>query len=207
MRGKFITFEGGEGAGKSTQITFLKETLLAQGHRVVQTREPGGTKNSEILRELILHPPERIWSSMTELLLHLASRHEHIENFIEPALQDGHWVLCDRYIDSTIAYQGYGKGIDVILIRKLNALIQHDLNPDLTFIFDIPVEVGLSRAQMRGTSDTYESMDISFHQNLRKGFIEIAQNDPNRCYIVDGSAEIDNVRENILKKTEQHFGL
>ena len=207
MRGKFITFEGGEGAGKSTQITFLKETLLARGHRVLQTREPGGTKNSESLRELILHPPERVWSPMTELLLHFASRHEHIENFIVPALQDGRWVLCDRYIDSTIAYQGYGKGIDVTLIQKLHAFIQNDLNPDLTFIFDIPVEVGLSRAQRRGTSDTYENMDLSFHQNLRKGFIEIARNDPNRCYIVDGTAKIDNIRRNILKKTVQHFGL
>ena len=144
---------------------------------------------------------------MTELLLHFASRREHIENFIVPALQEGRWVLCDRYIDSTVAYQGYGKGIDVTLIQKLHAFIQNDLNPDLTFIFDIPVEVGLSRAQKRGTSDTYESMDLSFHQNLRKGFIEIARNDPNRCYIVDGSAKIDNIRRNILKKTEQHFGL
>lgn len=207
MRGKFITFEGGEGAGKSTQITFLRETLLSWGHRVVQTREPGGTKNSESLRELILYPPEGVWSSMTELLLHFASRREHIEKFIEPALQDGNWVLCDRYFDSTIAYQGYGKGIDVTLIQKLHSLIEHDLNPDLTFIFDISAEVGLSRAQKRGTSDTYENLDLSFHQNLRKGFIEIAQNNPNRCYIIDGSAAIDDVRENILKKTKQHFDL
>ena len=207
MRGKFLTFEGGEGAGKSTQIALLKETLLSLGHRVVQTREPGGTKNTESLRELILYPPEGVWSSMTELLLHLASRREHIENFIEPALKDGNWVLCDRYIDSTIAYQGYGKGIDVKLIQKLHALIQYDLNPDLTFIFDISAEVGLSRAQKRGTLDTYENLDLSFHQNLRKGFIEIAQNNPNRCYIIDGSAAIGDVRENILKKTKQHFDL
>ena len=207
MRGKFLTFEGGEGAGKSTQITFLRETLLSLGHRVVQTREPGGTMNSESLRELLLYPPEGVWTSMAELLLHFASRSEHIENFIEPALQDGSWVLCDRYIDSTIAYQGFGKGIDVSLIQTLHALIQHDLNPDLTFIFDISSEVGLSRAQKRGTTDTYENMDLSFHENLRKGFIEIAHNDPNRCYIIDGSAAIDDVREDILKKTKQHFSL
>ena len=180
--GRFITLEGGEGAGKTTQVRLLAEALAAQGLTVLRTREPGGAPGAEFLRDLLLRG-EVDWSAPAEALLHFAARAEHVEKTIRPALAAGTWVVCDRFADSTMAYQGYGQGADRGLIRALTGLI--GLQPDLTIVLDVSAEVAVSRLLQRGDgADRYERLDALFHARVAQGFRDIAAAAPERCVVV-----------------------
>lgn len=194
MRGRFITFEGGEGAGKSTQVKRLAARLQAQGHEVVTTREPGGSPGAESIRDIVLRGDADRWSPVTETLLMYAARRDHIERVIRPALARGAWVVCDRFADSTRAYQGAAGGTDPGLISALETYILEDVRPDLTLVFDLPPEVGLERAHARaGAEMRFESKGMAFHQRLRDGFRAIAEAEPDRCAVIDASAAMDAV--------------
>lgn len=207
-RGRFITLEGGEGAGKSTQIALLKESIEASGLSVLVTREPGGSKGGEDIRNLLVNGDTNRWEPLTEALLNYAARHEHLEKIILPALAKGTWVLCDRFADSTMAYQGYGHGMNREVIRRLHRLVVDDVAPDLTLIFDMPVEVGLERATSRGEGeDRYERMGIEFHKRLRQGFLDIERKDPARCKIIDASGDIGAVAMAVTAEVSERFGL
>ncbi len=211
MRAKFITFEGGEGAGKSTQLRLLAERLQKKAHITVEvTREPGGTPGAEAIRELLVRGEVARWTPLTEAFLHIAARADHVARFIQPALTAGKWVLCDRFADSTVAYQGYGHGLDKAAITALNKLALGEVKPDLTFIFDLPVSEGLARSQkpsqVRG-EDRYEKMDISFHERIREGFLAIAAQEPQRCRIVNASGTIDEVAAKIAALAASHLGI
>jgi len=196
MTGRFITFEGGEGAGKSTHVRLLAEALRATGLVVVETREPGGSPGAEQIRELLVHGEVARWDAMTESLLHFAARRDHVARVIAPALAAGDWVLCDRFADSTMAYQGYGHRLGREAIEQLYALTVGDLAPDLTLILDLPVDLGLSRAEDRNGGGTrYERMDPTFHDRLRTGFLAIAERDPGRCQVIDASPSIEAVQQ------------
>lgn len=193
-RGRFITLEGGEGAGKSTQISLLKDALETTGLSVLTTREPGGSPGGEDIRNLLVNGDTHKWEPLTEALLNYAARHEHLEKVILPALKDGMWVICDRFADSTLAYQGYGHGMDREIIRRLHRLVVGETVPDLTLILDMPVETGLARANARGEGeDRYERMGVEFHNRLREGFLEIAKKDPMRCEVIDATGDIGAV--------------
>ena len=199
LRGKFITFEGGEGGGKSTQIQFLIEAIEKVGHPVLITREPGGTPSAEKIREILVSGAVDRWQPMTEDLLNYAARAEHVAQTIEPALITGTWVLSDRFADSTIAYQGYGHGLELQQLTDLQQIVLGDFKPDLTIILDLPVKDGLGRAIRRGgKEDRYEKMNQDFHNRLRAGFLEIANAETDRCVVVDASQSIDVVRESVL---------
>jgi dTMP kinase len=199
-RGQFITFEGGEGAGKSTQIRRLADDLKKRGHEVVLTREPGGSPGAEAIRTLLVEGEPGRWDGITETLLFAAARRDHVERTIRPALQQGTWVLCDRFMDSTIAYQGYGAGVDIALVRRLSTDAAGDIIPDLTLILDLPVDVGLARAAGRtGGEDRFERKGNAFHTRLRAGFLAIAKAEPNRCAVIDATATPDAVAQEISK--------
>ena len=192
----FVTLEGGEGAGKSTQATLLADALCARGHAVLRTREPGGAPGSEFLRGILLGG-EIDWSSRAETLLHFAARVEHVEKTIRPALAAGMWVVCDRYFDSTLAYQGYGQGADRAFIRALAALV--GLTPDLTVMLDVPDAVGASRLRERGgAADRYEKLDVAFHARVNAGFREIAAAAPTRCTVVRADGDIATVHAAVM---------
>jgi len=192
----FVTLEGGEGAGKSTQATLLADALCARGHAVLRTREPGGAPGSELLRGILLGG-EIEWSSRAETLLHFAARVEHVEKTIRPALAAGMWVVCDRYFDSTLAYQGYGQGADRVFIRALAALV--GLTPDLTVMLDVPDAVGASRLLGRGgAADRYEKLDAAFHTRVNAGFREIAAAAPTRCTVVPAGGDIATVHAAVM---------
>ena len=196
MAGRFITFEGGEGVGKSTHVRLLADALRGAGLGVVETREPGGSPGAEQIRELLIHGEVARWDAMTEALLHFAARRDHVARVIQPALASGDWVLCDRFADSTMAYQGYGHGLGSEVIEQLYALAVGDLTPDLTVILDLPVGEGLRRAETRESGGTrYERMDQAFHERLRSGFLAIAERDPERCLVIDASLPIDAVHQ------------
>ncbi|MBB5745797.1 dTMP kinase [Brevundimonas variabilis] len=193
-RGRFITFEGGEGAGKSTQVRRLVEDLRASGIDVVQTREPGGSTGAEAIRALVVSGEADRWSARTEALLMFASRSDHLEKTIRPALQAGSWVVCDRFADSSRAYQGAGGGAEPAFIEALERAVVGADQPDLTLILDLPVAVGLERALGRGQTDTrFESKGLAFHQRLRDGFGEIARRFPERCRMIDATGSPDDV--------------
>jgi dTMP kinase len=185
--------EGGEGAGKSTQLKRLDERLRSLGLEVVATREPGGSPGAEAIRELVLNGAADRWSPVTETLLMYAARRDHIERVIEPALARGAWVVCDRFADSTRAYQGAGGGTDPALIAALEAQVLGAARPDLTLVFDIPPETGLRRAQARGGEMRFESKGLAFHQRLREGFLAIVAGEPDRCALIDAAASIEAV--------------
>jgi dTMP kinase len=209
-RGRFISFEGGEGAGKSTQIGRLVSCLENRGLPVIQTREPGGTPAAEAIRDVLLAdlPSGETWDAIAETLLHFAARRQHVANRIEPALAAGKWVLCDRFFDSTTAYQGYGMGVDPGLVDDLRRLTLGDFQPDLTLLLDIPVEHGLSRAGKRADMDTrYEKMALSFHEKLRDGFLAIARNEPDRFHVVDALQSADVVEKEIAGTVVTRFNL
>lgn len=195
MRGRFITFEGGEGAGKSTQVARLAASLRASGIDLVHTREPGGSPGAEQIRDLVLNGAAERWSPVTETLLMYAARADHLERTIRPALEAGRWVLCDRFADSSRAYQGAGGGVAQSFIEQLDAAIVGADQPDLTLIFDIPVEIGLARALGRGEASEvrFESKGQAFHQRLREGFIAIAAANPDRCRVIDAGGDTDQV--------------
>ncbi len=193
-RGRFITLEGGEGAGKSTQITRLAQWLRSAGHTdVVMTREPGGSPGAEAIRELLVNGEIDRWDSVTEVLLHFAARRDHVMKTIEPALGRGAWVICDRFADSTRAYQGIVQGAGLDVVEAAYALAVGDLEPDLTLILDLPVETGLARAAERGGSDRYERMGRAFHEALRGAFLKIAGDHPDRCVVIDATGDQDAV--------------
>ena len=193
-RGRFITFEGGEGAGKSTQVARLVEALRARGLEVVQTREPGGSPGAEAIRNLVLNGEVERWSARTEILLMFASRSDHLERTIRPALEAGAWVVCDRFADSSRAYQGAGGGVPEAFIEQLDAAIVGTDQPDRTLIFDLPVEVGLERAFGRGLFETrFESKGLAFHQRLRDGFAAVAAAHPERCRLIDATGDPEAV--------------
>lgn len=203
MRGRFITLEGGEGAGKSTQARRLSERLRAQGLEVVQTREPGGSRGAEAIRDLVVTGEASRWSPITEALLMFAARSDHLEKTIRPALQSGAWVVCDRFSDSSRAYQGAGGGAPAAFIEQLDATVVAADQPDLTLIFDLPVEEGLQRAFGRGLFETrFESKGLAFHQRLRDGFLKIAEANPNRCVVLDATGPEDEVERRVWRVVE-----
>lgn len=212
--GLFISFEGGEGTGKTTQIKLLTDALKVAGHSdVVVTREPGGMAEAEKIRDLLVRREGGNWSPMAEALLLFAGRVMHVDSLIKPALDDGKIVICDRFVDSTRAYQGYGGDLSIDMIEKLNGLVLGDFSPDLTFVMDLPVEIGLERAGKRlaedsSDEDRFENLDISFHEKLRQGYLEIAKGDSNRCVVIDAARSIEEIAEElkttVLKKLEAH---
>jgi dTMP kinase len=194
VQGRFITFEGGEGAGKSTQLKRLVARLEASGREVVATREPGGSPGAESIRELVLKGAADRWSPVTETLLMYAARRDHVERVIRPALARGAWVVCDRFADSTRAYQGAAGGVDPALIAAMETHVLGETRPDLTLIFDMPVEVGLERAHARAGSEMrFESKGLAFHERLREGFLAIARAEPGRCAIIDAKGTLAEV--------------
>ncbi len=199
-RGRFISFEGGEGSGKSTQIKTLAERLTAAKLRAVVTREPGGSPGAEIIRHLVLSGMGKLLGADAETLLFAAARDDHVRNVIEPALKQGIWVLCDRFSDSTRVYQGSLGRVAPALLNAMQRVTIGDLKPDLTFILDVPVEVGMRRAAARrgtGAADRFEAEDIKFHQELRDAYRRIAAAEPQRCVLIDATAEPDIVAASI----------
>lgn len=203
--GRFITLEGGEGAGKSTQVRRLAESLRGRGQEVVTTREPGGSPGAEEIRGLLITGGEGRWSPVTETLLHFAARRDHLERTVWPALERGAWVISDRFADSTLAYQGYGLGFNQDIIIRLYANVIGKFYPDLTLMLDLPAEAGLARAKARSTADRYEGMDIEFHRRLREGFLDIAAHDPRRCAVIDAAGAEDTVAAEILDVVDRRL--
>ena len=198
-RARLITLEGGEGTGKSTQAKLLAGTLQDAGIEVVLTREPGGAPGAEQIRTLLVDGEPGRWDGLTETLLHFASRREHLARTVLPALERGAWVVSDRFADSTMAYQGYGHGLDRGLIENLYGAVVGDFRPDLTIVLDMPAEQGLARAGEREAGATrYERMGLDFHRRLRDGFLEIARGDGARCAVIDAAAGIDDVHAAIM---------
>lgn len=212
--GVFITFEGGDGTGKSTQVKRLAAALGARGLPVVSTREPGGTPQAERIRNLLLQRDSGSFDPLTEVLLLMAARREHLQNLIEPAIARGEWVVSDRFVDSSRAFQGAGMGVDRTIIDGVYSLIAGARVPDLTFIFDIDPAEGLARsgrqkaaatATAEGTEDRYERMGLAFHTRLREGFLAIAREEPNRCVLIDASQSIDAVTAQVMAEIERRF--
>ncbi len=196
-RGRFITVEGTEGVGKSSNITFIQEALQEAGVDVVATREPGGTQLGEEVRELLLDHRHTGMSSDAELLLMFAARAQHIEQVIQPALNQGQWVLCDRFTDATYAYQGGGRGISNERIATLENWVQGTLRPDITVLLDLPVEIGLARAGTRGAADRFEKEQQAFFEQVRNAYLAQAQNSPERYRIIDASQSLEAVQQQI----------
>ena len=212
MRGRFITFEGGEGSGKSTHARLLADRLNSLGIEVVLTREPGGSPGAEIIRHILLSGIAKPLGAETEAILFAAARDDHVRTTIRPALIAGKWVICDRFIDSTRVYQGVLGKVDAKLIRGLERVTVGAAMPDLTFILDVPATVGLARAKRRrgkGTTDRFEAELVEFHEELRRAYIALADKEPKRCVLIDGRAPRDVVAERIWAAVEQrlHPGL
>lgn len=189
MRGRFITLEGGEGAGKSSQMERIRHWLGERGHTVVCTREPGGTELSELLRDIVLHGQHPEMSPMTELLLIFAARAQHVDQLIRPHLEAGDTVLCDRFTDASFAYQGGGRGLPEEDILALERLVQRDLQPDLTLLLDVPVETGLQRAAARGTEDRFEGESEVFLERVRAAYLTRARRHSERFVVIDATAD------------------
>ena len=205
--GKFITFEGGEGAGKSTQIKRLADFLETRGIVTSLTREPGGSDGGEDIRRLLVEGAVDRWDAIAETLLHTAARRSHLIDLIEPARQDGKWVLCDRFDDSTAAYQGYGQGLELDFIAELRSKIVGDAEPELTVLLDISVDQGLARASARGKIARYERMDRSIHEKIREGFLKIAAENAHRVVVIDADQSMDAIEAEIRQHTITRFGL
>jgi dTMP kinase len=204
QRGRFITFEGGEGAGKSTQARRLAEALAAAGLPVLRTREPGGTPGAERIRDLLLgHGP---WEPVAEAMLHFAARREHLVRLIRPFVAAGGWVVCDRFADSTLAYQG-AQGLAREVWARLADLALEGVAPDLTLVLDLPVEAGMARAAARSGADRYERMGAAFHRRVREAFLGIAAADPARCTVIDASAGLDAVTAAIRGVLGERLGV
>ncbi len=215
MSGFFITFEGGEGGGKTTQLNWLAEYLTAQSRKVITTREPGGTPDAEKIRDLLVQREAGNWVPMAECLMMFAARALHVEKIIRPALEEGKTVISDRFTDSTIAYQGYGRGLDINKIKQLEALTLDGLKPDLTLILDIPPETGLERSSRRmaaeslgikQTEDRFENMEIEFHKKLRQGFLDIATEEPERCIVINANQPPEAIRLQIQTAVDKAIG-
>ena len=205
--GRFITLEGGEGAGKSTQIARLADWLKARGREVVTTREPGGSPGAEMIRRLLVEGPAERWDGTTEALLHFAARRDHLRLTVWPALRRGAWVISDRFADSTRAYQGYGHGLDLTMLTRLYEIAIGGFRPDLTLILDLPIETGLARAAARRGAETrYESLPRDFHERVHDGFAEIAKSEPVRCAVIDASRDIEAVAAAIARVVAERLG-
>ena len=197
MTGKFITVEGIEGVGKTTNIDFIHQQLLAAGRDVVVTREPGGTPLGEAIRGLLLDPAYTGMDSTCELQLMFAARAEHLARVIRPALENGQWVLCDRFTDATYAYQGGGRGIDAGIIARLEALVQGDFRPDITLLLDVPVEIGLSRAGKRGQLDRFEQEQVEFFERVRSSYLAMAAQYGERYRVIDAGLPLEQVQQKL----------
>lgn len=206
MKGKFITVEGGEGAGKSTNLDFIYQYLKSVGNKIVLTREPGGTPVGEKIREVLLDKKQSDLGNDTELLLMFAARAQHIEQVIRPALNNGEWVLCDRFTDATYAYQGGGRGITDERIKTLENWVQGSLKPDLTFLLDLPVEDGLLRANKRSEPDRFEQEQHEFFNRVRNAYLNMAKTNPGRYRIVDASISLEKVQQQIIRILDAFCG-
>jgi len=207
-----ITLEGIEGSGKTTQINYIAEYLREIGHECVITKEPGGTEIGEKIRSILLDPGNKNIHPLTELLLYAADRVQHIKEFIGPMLEAGKIVICDRFHDSTTVYQGFTRGVDLGLIRQLNKLVLGGVGPDITFVLDLPPELGLERAWKQINSGSRSDMEtrfekekLSFHENVRKGYLDLAKSEPDRFVLIDASVESADVREAIIGKLKEFF--
>jgi dTMP kinase len=204
---RFITFEGGEGAGKTTQVQSLADAMRHAGLDVITTREPGGSPAAEAVRRVLIDP-EHDWAPLSEALLHAAARNEHLRQTVRPALDRGAWVLSDRFADSTRAYQGYGQGLSMDVVDQLNSLVVDATWPVLTIILDVPVDEGLRRAHGRGEGrDRYEAMDHALHERLRQGFLDMAAAEPDRCVVIDAARDPESVQADIRATARERLGL
>ncbi len=207
-RGRFITFEGGEGTGKTTQASRLAAALERSGLEVVRTYEPGGVIGAQDIRRLLVEGDPARWDGLTEVLLNYAARWEHLRAVILPALKAGKWVVCDRFSDSTMAYQGYGHGVGRDLIRQIHAIVVGETIPDLTLVFDLPAPIGLERAAARNDDqDRYERMGVAFHERLKTGFLEIARAEPSRCAVIDALGDIKAVEGRVFTVVSERLGV
>ncbi len=206
-RGRLITLEGGEGAGKTTQLARLAERLEARGLEVVRTREPGGTPGAEAVRALLVEGGAGRWLPSTELLLVAAARDDHLERLVRPALARGAWVLCDRYLDSTYAYQGAGGGLDPARIAALHAAVLDAPTPDLTLLLDLPADLGMARRRAGGHATRFEAKDAAFHERVRAGFLDLARRHPERIAVIDAAAPSDAVASAVIEAVAARLGL
>jgi dTMP kinase len=205
--GRFVTFEGGEGAGKSTQAKRLADALTAAGIEVLVTREPGGTEGAEAIRKLLVEGPPERWLTLTETLLVLAARHDHVRRQIEPALAAGQWVICDRFSDSTRVYQGIAGRVGLPLVDHLHEAVFGDLAPDLTLILDVPVPLGLRRRARAPGANRFERKDKGFHEKVRQGFLELAESEPQRCRLIDGGGTAAEVAARVRELVAERFAI
>jgi dTMP kinase len=203
VRGQFITFEGTEGVGKSTQLTNAASTLDLMGVDYIVTREPGGTPMAEAIRELLLAPRDEPVNEITELLLMFAARAQHLHTRILPALESGQWVLCDRFTDATFAYQGGGRGVPEQRITLLEALVQGDIRPDHVIVLDAPVDTGMARARRRGELDRFEQEDLDFFQRIRDAYLARARAQPARYHVIDAARPLAEVSEQVSELLSQ----
>ncbi len=206
MGARFITIEGGEGAGKSTQAARLARALEAAGEAVVATREPGGAPGAEAVRTLLVEGEPGRWDAMSETLLHFAARRDHLRRTVWPALAAGQWVVCDRFTDSTVAYQGHGHGLGAETVLDMDRLATGGFRPHLTLILDLPVAAGLERAGLRQGQETrYETMDTAFHERVRGGFRAVAEAEPERCAVIDATRDTDAVAAAVQAAVTDHL--
>lgn len=210
--GFFITFEGIEGCGKSTQVRLLSEALKGQDVACVVTREPGGTSIGSKIREILLNPDHKGMAPEAELLLYAADRAQHIREVIKPAVDTGKVVICDRFTDATIAYQGFGRGLDMSLIHELNRIASLGITPDLTLLLDCPVETGIGRALERNSKNShakdgrFEEEALSFHQRVRDGYLNISRSEPDRVKVIDASKDVETMQKAILEIVKNFIG-
>ena len=211
-QGRFIAFEGCEGSGKTTQIKILARALISQGIDVLVTREPGGSNGGEDIRHLLKNGHDNRWDGLSEALLLYAARHDHVEKLIKPALEKGTWVLCDRFSDSSFAYQGFGRNLGLACMEKLHALVLGDFFPDITLIFDISPQESYERVLRRrnrpgNKSDRFDDMAIHFHERVYEGYKVIAEKYAHRCTIIPAETSIEKVQESILETLREKFNL
>ena len=205
--GRFITIEGGEGAGKSTQIQVVKDYLLTRGNDVVATREPGGTSEGQEIRNLLVSGDKDKWSPLSETLLILADRAVHLERVIRPALAEGKYVVCDRFFDSTRAYQGVAGGLGLDVIHNLQQPVLSSTLPDVTLLLDIDPEKGLRRAQVRGGELRFESKTLAYHRTLRNAFLDFAAQEPDRIFVIDADRDVEAVSADILAVLDERINV
>jgi dTMP kinase len=208
MRGRFITFEGGEGAGKSTHAALLAQRLWALGTAAVLTREPGGSPGAEVIRHVLLSGAAKPLGAEAEAILFAAARDDHVRNMIEPALANGRWVVCDRFADSTRVYQGIVGRVDLRIVNRLERTTVGQLKPDLTFVLDVPADAAIARAKMRrgaGEPDRFEGENLDFHEKLRAAFRTLALSEPERCVLIDGCEPRSEVAERIWNVVSQRL--
>lgn len=206
--GRFITFEGGDGTGKSTQVRLLAAALEKRSIRCLTTREPGGSPGAEEIRNLLVKGEPGRWDVLPETLMLYAARADHVARTIKPAIEEGWWVISDRFSDSSYAYQGAGRGLNRETVRRIEAIAIDDFKPDLTFILDLPVKVGLGRTRTRGSGDTrFEQFDGAFHERMRKAFLDIAKRAPDRCRVIDASQSESAIAEAVLASVIKRFSL